>query len=473
MDINRLTIKEAREKLDNKEISSVELTKYYLDNISKLNPEINSYLEVFGDALENAKLADDLISSHKSKTLTGIPISIKDNILIEGKKASAASKILEGYVAPYDATVTKKLKDERAVFLGRTNMDEFAMGGSTENSSFGPTKNPKDIKRVPGGSSGGSAASVAMDGAMASLGSDTGGSVRGPAAFCGVVGLKPTYGSVSRYGLMAMGSSLDVIGPVTKTVTDSEILFNSIRGQDPYDSTTFPEGLYQKIDPKSNMKVGVPYGILEMGGLDKDVRENFDNSINKLKSLGYEIVDIKLPSIEYSLAVYYIIMPAEVSSNMARFDGIKYGLHVDGGDLLSDYLKTRREGLGKEVRRRILIGTYVLSSGYHDAYYNKALILREKIASEFNEAFSKVSAIVMPTAPGPAFKIGEKINDPLSLYLEDIFTVPANIVGIPAISVPSGNVEREGVSLPLGLQIMASHNGENVLFEIGKKFLGE
>lgn len=473
IDIANLTIKEAREKLDRKEFSSVELTQAYLDSISLQNKDINAYLEVYSDALDMAKEADEIIASGKSTNLTGIPISIKDNILVSGKKATAASKILEGYVAPYDATVIKKLKAEGAVFLGRTNMDEFAMGGSTENSAFGPTKNPKDTSRVPGGSSGGSVASVAMNGALASLGSDTGGSVREPAAFCGVVGLKPTYGGVSRYGLMAMGSSLDVIGPVTKTVTDSEILFNAIRGKDAMDSTTFGDGVYKKMEVKSKMRVGVPYHILDKGGIDKDVRENFDKSIESLKSLGYEIVDISLPSIEYSLAVYYILMPAEVSSNMSRFDGVKYGLHVDGENLLDDYLKTRREGLGKEVRRRILIGTYVLSAGYHDAYYNKAIILRQKISKEFEEAFSAVDIIATPTAPGPAFKIGEKINDPLALYLEDVFTVPANIVGIPAISIPSGNVEREGVSLPLGLQLMAPHDCENLLFEVGKKFLKE
>ncbi len=473
IDITKLTIKTAREKLDKKEFTAVELAQAYLDNISKVNNDINAYLEVFSDVLKQAEEADKLISSGKVSALTGIPISIKDNILIDGRCATSASKILEGFIAPYDATVVKKLKEQGAVFLGRTNMDEFAMGGSTENSAFGPTKNPKDTSRVPGGSSGGSVASVAMNGALGSLGSDTGGSVREPSAFCGVVGLKPTYGGVSRYGLMAMGSSLDVIGPVTNTVTDSEILFNAIKGKDVMDSTTFGDDIYENRELKSKMRVGVPYHILNNGGIDKDVRENFDKSIETLKSLGYEIVDITLPSIEYSLAVYYIIMPAEVSSNMSRFDGVKYGLHVDGDNLLDDYLKTRREGFGKEVRRRILIGTYVLSAGYHDAYYNKALILRQKISAEFKKAFEDVDVIVTPTAPGPAFKIGEKINDPLSLYLEDVFTVPANIVGIPAISVPSGNVDREGVSLPLGLQIMAPHDCENLLFEVGKKFLKE
>jgi aspartyl-tRNA(Asn)/glutamyl-tRNA(Gln) amidotransferase subunit A len=472
MDISKLTIKEARGLLDSKKISSKELTEAYLKNIQNINPEINAYLEVFTDAIENAEIADKAILQNDIKSLTGIPISLKDNILIKGKTATSASKILEGFVAPYDATVTKKLKNEKVVILGRTNMDEFAMGGSTENSAYGITRNPLDKTRVPGGSSGGSVASVAMNGALASLGSDTGGSVREPAAFCGVVGLKPTYGGVSRHGLMAMASSLDVIGPITKTVTDSEIVFDAIKGLDSYDSTTFGDGIYKKREVKSKMTIGVPYHIIEKG-LETDVKENFDASIKRLQSLGYEIVPITLPSIEYSLAVYYIICPAEVSSNMSRFDGVKYGLHVDSDNLLLDYLKTRGQGFGKEVRRRILIGTYVLSSGYHDAYYNKAWVLRQNITKEFNDVFEKVDAIITPTAPGPAFKIGEKIGDPLSLYLEDIFTVPANIAGIPAISIPSGTVNREGVDMPLGLQILAPHAAENIIFDIGKKFLGE
>ncbi len=473
IDIHSLTIKEAREKIKNKEISAKDLALAYLQNIEKNNPEINAYLEVFDDVLNQAEYVDSNLDSLKDAKLLGMPISIKDNILIEGRKATSASKILEGYVAPYDATVIRKLKKEGAIFLGRTNMDEFAMGGSTENSAFGPTKNPLDVTRVPGGSSGGSVASVAMDGAIASLGSDTGGSVREPSSFCGVVGLKPTYGSVSRYGLMAMGSSLDIIGPVTKMVTDAEILFNAIKGEDKLDSTTFGPNVYKKRDVKEKMVIGVPYHILDKGGVPEESRKIFDDSIERLKKLGYEIKDIKLPNIEYSLAVYYILMPAEVSSNLARFDGVKYGLHVDGNNLLEDYLKTRGQGFGKEVRRRILIGTYVLSAGYHDAYYNKALILRQKIKEDFDKAFAEVDAIVTPTTTGPAFKIGEKSNDPLSLYLEDVFTVPANIVGIPAISIPSGKVEKEGKTLPLGLQIMAPHNCEEVLFSIGKNFLGE
>lgn len=468
IDLHKLNIASARKHLDDGDFSIKELAETYLDHISKIDGDINAYLEVYDDVLTQAEALDKV--NKKNSLLYGMPIAIKDNILIKGKHVSSGSKILEGYIASYDATVIQKLKALGVVFLGRTNMDEFAMGSSTENSAFGVTKNPIDQSRVSGGSSGGSAGAVAMDGALFALGSDTGGSVREPASFCGVVGLKPTYGSVSRHGLIAMGSSLDVIGPITKKVADSEIVFNAIKGLDRFDSTTHePLGKNQKT-PKV---VGVPYHILEKGGISEKVLENFNQSIQKLKDLGYEIKDIKLPNIEYSLPVYYILMPAEASSNLARFDGVKYGFHVEGKDLLDDYLKTRGLGFGKEVRRRILIGTYVLSAGYHDAYYNKALALRQKITEDFTKAFSEVDVIVTPTTPGPAFKIGERVNDPLAMYLEDIFTVPANIVGLPAISIPSGFVEEGGISLPLGLQIISPHDSEDFLFDIGKKFNNE
>ncbi len=483
IDLTTLTIAGARKKLDAKEFTARELAEAYLAEIQKKNPEVNAYLEVYDDVLAQADAADAKIAAGDVQVLTGIPLAIKDNILITGKRATSASKILEGFVAPYDATVIDKLKKQGAVFLGRTNMDEFAMGGSTENSAFGVTRNPADTERVAGGSSGGSVAAVAMHGALAALGSDTGGSVREPSAFCGVVGLKPTYGRVSRHGLMAMGSSLDCIGPVTNTVTDAEILFNAIKGHDPLDGTTYPDGLYPKPAKKPHLVIGVPYHILEQDGIDPGVRKNFDQSIERLKKAGYEIRDISLPMIHYSLAVYYILMPAEVSSNMARFDGVKYGMHVDGKDLLADYVKTRGQGFGPEVRRRILIGTYVLSTGYYDSYYGKALLLRQKISDDFARAFADVDAIATPTTPSPAWKIGER-GDPLSVYLADIFTVTANIVGIPAVSLPSGTVpvgasSANGTSsagdknLPVGLQLMSSHDREDILFEIGKKFLNE
>ena len=469
-EFSKLTIEKARTLLDKKEISAVELAKYYLKNIEEKNKDLNVYLEVYDDVLKQAEEAQKLIDRGNSKSLTGIPLAIKDNILIKGRKASSASKILENYTATYNSTVSQKLIDEGVVFLGRTNMDEFACGGSTENSAYGPTRNPIDPTRVPGGSSGGSSASVAGDLALGALGSDTGGSIREPASFCGLVGLKPTYGSVSRYGLMAMGSSLDVIGPLAKTVTDAEIIFDAIKGKDKMDSTSIDiENSKLKIE---NFKIGVPRHLLEMEGIREDVLKNFEESIIKLKDLGYEVKDIELPNIDKSLAVYYIVMPAEVSSNMARFDGIKYGLSLDGENLLDVYKKTRGVGFGKEIRRRIILGTYVLSSGYYDSYYGKAMLARKILRQEFENAFKEVDAILTPTTTSPAFKIGE-ISDPLEMYLADIFTVSANIVGCPAISLPSGFSKVDGIDLPLGIQLMTPHSSEEILFKIGKEFLEE
>ncbi len=469
IDLKTLNIEKAHKALLAGDFTAVELATAYLDVINEKNKEINAYLEIYDDVLEQAEKADEIIKSGKSTTLTGIPFAIKDNILINGKKASSASKILEGYHATYDATVIKKLKKEGAIFLGRTNMDEFAMGGSTENSAFGVTRNPHDTSRVAGGSSGGSAAAVAMDGALCALGSDTGGSIRQPASFCGLVGLKPTYGAVSRYGVMAMGSSLDQIGPFGKTVGDMEMIFNSIKGQDSKDGTTIYDDTYkpERIGKKKPI-IGIPRHFLTKG-IDQDVLENFNSSVEKLKGQGYEIKEIELPNISYSLPVYYVIMPAEVSSNMSRFDGVKYGLHKEGKDGIDDYFVTRGEGFGREVRRRILLGTYVLSSGYYDAYYNRANAVRRIITEDFLKAYEKVDIILTPTTPAPAFKIGEKISDPVTMYLEDIFTVTANLTGMPAMSVPSGFSGK----LPLGLQIMARHGDEKTLFEVGKDFLGE
>jgi len=422
--------------------------------------------------LEQADEADKRLKAKKDvHVLTGIPLAMKDNILIKGRRAGAASKILEGYYATYDATVSRKLKEAGAVFLGRTNMDEFAMGGSTENSAYGPTKNPHDTSRVPGGSSGGSAAAVSMNGALAALGSDTGGSIRQPASFCGLVGLKPTYGSVSRYGLMAMGSSLDVIGPFAKTVEDAQIIFDAIHGKDPLDSTTISENTYGVKTLPKKFVVGVPYDFALGEGLHKTSAENFKKNIQHLEAAGCEIREVALPNIKYSLASYYIIIPAEVSSNVARYDGVKFGALEEGKDLLGDYLLTRGRLFGKEVRRRIILGTYVLSAGYYDAYYGKAVAVRSLIRADFKKVFdSGVHAVVTPTAPSPAFKIGEKTGDPLQMYLEDIFTVPANVAGIPAISIPSGTADIDSKKLPLGVQFMAAHGQEQLLFEIGKKF---
>lgn len=463
MDLSTLTIAKARKALDAKEFSALHLTNAYLTEIEKRDPEIHAYLEVWADsAREEAKKADEMIAAGKATTLTGIPLGVKDNILIKGRIASSASKILENYRASYDASVIEKLKAEGVVFLGRTNMDEFAMGSSTENSAFGVTKNPIDIARVPGGSSGGSAAAVAGNLALAALGSDTGGSIRQPASHCGIVGLKTTYGSVSRFGLMPMGSSLDQIGPLAKTVEDAQILFDAIRGHDANDSTSLPD--YELKG--AGKKIGVPRTFLKEG-VEPDVLAIFENTLERLKGMGYTVEDVEMPNLPYSLAVYYIICPAEVSTNLARYDGIRYGLSVPADTIGEVYTKTRGQGFGKETRRRILLGTFVLSSGYADAYYRKARAVRELIRDDFAKAFESYDAIALPTAPGPAFKIGEKANDPLAMYLEDIFSVTANLAGVPAISIPSGTVEREGKQLPVGFQLVAPHCGEGALFQIG------
>jgi len=467
IDVSKLNIKEIHDKLMAGEFSAVDLANYFLEKISKENENLFAFLEVYNDVLEQAKVADERIKKGEATLLTGIPIALKDNILFAGKIASASSKILENYKATYNATVVEKLLEAGAVLIGRTNMDEFAMGGSTENSAYGVTKNPFDSNRVAGGSSGGSIVAVAADMCVASLGSDTGGSIRQPASFCGVFGLKPTYGSVSRYGLMAMSSSLDVIGPVTKNIIDSEIIFDCIKGKDKYDSTSIDND----GGDGSVKKIGVPKNYLQ-SGLDTDVRMQFENSLKKLESEGYEIVDISedLKNLEHSLAVYYVIMPAEVSSNMARYDGVKYGSNIEGQNLIEGYFKTRGGLLGKEVKRRILLGTYVLSAGYADQYYNKAWQVRNLIKKDFTEAFKKVDVIAMPTSPTPAFKIGEKSEDPLQMYLADIFTVFANLVGVPAISIPDGFVSREEKNLPTGLQLVAPHLQEKRLFTLGKLF---
>jgi aspartyl-tRNA(Asn)/glutamyl-tRNA(Gln) amidotransferase subunit A len=465
------TVADARKALDSGDVTSRELTQAYLDAIKKKDGEIHAYLEVFDDALNQADAADKRLKKGETTPLLGIPIAIKDNILFDGHKASAASRMLENYTATYDATATAKLKEQGAVLIGRTNMDEFAMGSSTETSAFGTTKNPRDTTRVPGGSSGGSAAAVAADLAVAAYGSDTGGSIRQPAALCGVVGLKPTYGSVSRHGLMAMGSSLDVIGPLTKTVADAEVLFEAVRGEDAMDSTTVPDKR-KRVSTKKTYTIGVPRAFLKKG-VDKDVLAAFEDGLQTLKQAGHNVVDIELPTIEYALATYYIIMPAEVSANLARFDGVRYGLHVDGKDRIDDYRQSRGKGFGPEVRRRILLGTYVLSSGYYDAYYGKAMQARDRIRRDARTAFETVDAIATPTTPSPAFTFGEKTSDPLAMYLEDVFTVSANIIGIPALSVPHGTASRDDTELPVGFQLMAPELGESTLFALGKVLTGE
>ncbi len=468
IDLKTLTIKKAHDHLSKKDFTASDLAHAYVKEIQNKNPDINAYLETYADIDAQAKLADQKFEAGTAGILTGIPLAIKDNILIKGRIVSSASKMLQHYTGTYDATVISKLKEHAPVFLGRANMDEFAMGGSTENSAFGVTKNPWDTSRVSGGSSGGSAAAVAADMALAALGSDTGGSIRQPASFCGLVGFKPSYGAVSRHGLMAMASSLDQVGPIAKTAEDAELIFNAIRGKDRMDSTTL-EIINNTTEAKKHFRIGVPFSFMDKG-VDADVMKNFTDSLEALKKLGHEIVDIELPNIDHALAVYYILMPAEVSSNLARFDGVKYGLHKDGKDLLEEYLLSRKEGFGDEVRRRIILGTYVLSTGYYDAYYNKANIVRALLVRDFETAFENVDFVATPTSPIPAFKIGEKSADPLAMYLADIFTVSANITSLPAISVPSGFANREGKLLPLGIQFTAPFKHDDTLFTIGKLF---
>ncbi len=481
MNFSGLTIKKFHQGLINKEFSATEATKDFFDLIEEKDKEINAYLRLTKDlALSQARLTDGDLSEEKNiNILSGVPLAVKDNILIEDELCAAASKILMNYRAPYDATVIDKLKKAGAVFLGKTNMDEFAMGSSTENSAFKITKNPYDLERVPGGSSGGSAAAVASDMCVAALGSDTGGSITQPAGFCGVVGLKPTYGAVSRYGLIAMASSLDRIGPIAKTVEDAEILFREISGKDEFDSTSVdskPQTVNYKIEDIKKLKIGLPKEYF-IGGLDNYVSSEIKKAISNLKSIGFEIKEISLPHTEHALSVYYIIMPAEVSANLARFDGIRYS-RIKNAELrmqnLKDiYLKQRGEGFGDEVKRRIILGTFVLSSGYYDAYYNKAQKVRSLIKNDFDKAFDPsadgVDVILTPVSPTPAFKIGEKTSDPLSMYLSDIFTIPVNLAGLPALSMPVRNYKNSG-NLPVGFQLIGRHFKESDILGIGKYY---
>jgi aspartyl-tRNA(Asn)/glutamyl-tRNA(Gln) amidotransferase subunit A len=464
-------IRELHEKLINKQITSVELTQQYFDAIEKKDDEIGAYLTLTKElAMQQAKFVDEKIATGKEIDLIeGIPSAIKDNICIDGVRTTAGSKILDNYIAPYDATVIKKLKDVGAVFLGKTNLDEFAMGSSTENSAYKISKNPVDVARVAGGSSGGSVAAVAAGEAVWSLGTDTGGSIRQPASFCGVVGLKPTYGRVSRSGAIAMASSLDQIGPITNTVEDAAIILSRIAGEDILDATSaksadkkFEDYLIGDITGKT---IGVPKEYVD--GLDGEIKVVFEKSLEKFKALGAKVETISLPHSQYALPTYYIIMTSEVSSNLAKFDGIKFGLRADDKTdsdvaekelpkkLLETYLDTRRIGFGDEVKRRIMLGTYALSAGYYDAFYLKAQKVRAMIRKDFENAFKKVDFIYSPTAPEVAFKIGEKSKDPLKMYLSDIYTITANLAGVPAISFPIGTINHEEKDLPIGGQLMA------------------
>ncbi len=470
MEITSLTIKEIHEILKKKECSSKDLAQFYLDKIKDKDKDISAFLTITEDlAISQAKGVDKKIAEGKEiSLLAGIPCAVKDNMLVKDIKCTAGSKILENYLAPYDATVVKRLKEQDAIILGKTNLDEFAMGSSTENSAFFPTKNPRDLTRVPGGSSGGSAAALAGDMCIFSLGSDTGGSIRLPAAFCGVVGFKPTYGAVSRYGLIAFASSFEQIGPFTHTVSDAKIVFDTISGRDEMDSTSADLKLkaVEYCKDFKNLKIGIPKEYF-VKGMDPEMEKNVRSAIKKFESEGCKIEEISLPNTEYALACYYIIATSEASANLARYDGIKYGLSKSGESSLSDvYLYSRKEGFGAEVRRRIMLGTYALSSGYYDAYYSRAQKVRRLIREDFQKAFEMVDIILTPVSPVPAFKMGERASDPLSMYLSDIFTVSVNLALLPAISMPYGQVQ----NLPGAFQIIGRPFADRQILEISEIF---
>ncbi|MDQ1331798.1 MAG: aspartyl-tRNA(Asn)/glutamyl-tRNA(Gln) amidotransferase subunit [Thermodesulfobacteriota bacterium] len=473
MKLYELTIKEAHELLKKREISSQELTRAVLDRIAAVDEKVGAFITVAGEsAIAEAKLADKAIGKGDIRTLTGIPVAIKDLICTKGIRTTCASKILDNFIPPYDATVISKLKQEGAVIIGKLNMDEFAMGSSTENSGVKLTRNPWDLTRIPGGSSGGSAAAVAADMCLGAFGSDTGGSIRQPASHCGVVGLKPTYGRVSRFGLVAFASSLDQIGPLAKDVTDCAILAGAVSGYDPSDSTSVPRDVpdYSSFltEGLKEVKIGIPKEYDSTQGLDPEVSSAVMNARKVMEKLGGKCVEISLPNTQYAVPVYYVIAPSEASSNLARFDGVKYGFRDKEKENLMDmYRSTRSKGFGPEVKRRIIIGTYCLSAGYYDAYYKKASQVRTLIMEDFRKAFEICDLILSPVAPTPAFKIGEKADDPLTMYLSDIFTLSANLAGIPGMSVPCGF---SSGGLPIGLQLMGKHFSEEMLFKAAYNF---
>lgn len=469
-DLHTLTISELSKKLASGACSSEDIVKDVLDAIDRSDDRIGAYVSLDREAvLLDATAADEARAAGKTGALLGIPVAVKDLLNVKGQSCTCSSKILDGYTAPYDATVIQRLKDAGAILLGRVNMDEFAMGSSTESSALRKTVNPWDEERVPGGSSGGSAACVAADEAIASLGSDTGGSIRQPAAFCGCVGLKPTYGRVSRYGLTAFASSLDQIGPLTKTVEDAAMLLEAMCGWDKMDSSSLdkPVPAFSASLPKEHSLAGMKLGLPKeyfMEGMDPEVEAAVRDAVEHCRSLGAEIVDISLPHSKYAIAVYYIIATAEASANLARFDGIRYGMRLDGKDPAELYGRTRAAGFGSEVKRRIILGTYVLSSGYYDAYYLKAQKVRTLIRNDFSEAFKQCDAILSPVTPTPAYKLGAKTDDPLEMYLDDILTTPVNLAGNCALSVPCGF---SSSGLPMGLQIIGDFLEEETILKVG------
>jgi aspartyl-tRNA(Asn)/glutamyl-tRNA(Gln) amidotransferase subunit A len=469
MQIDTLTIDSTRTAIASKQISASTLVERFYGKIKAEDAEIHAYLTLSEDrALKQAKHIDDLVSKGDPlPPLAGVPLGIKDVMVTNGIRTTAGSKTLGNFIPPYDCTAVARLEAAGAIVLGKMNCDEFAMGSSNENSAYGPVRNPRDTSRVPGGSSGGSAAAVAAGTAVATLGSDTGGSIRQPASFCGVVGLMPTYGRVSRYGLIAFASSLDHIGPLTKTVKDAAILLRVIAGRDPLDSTSadvpVPDYEADLAKPVAGLKIGVPKEYFSEG-LDAEVRTAVEAGIAKLRSAGCEIIPISLEHTAYAIPTYYVIATAEASANLARFDGVRYGYRAKGARTLAEmYRKSRDEGFGAEVKRRIMLGTYALSSGYYDAYYLKAQRVRTLLTRDFEQAFQKVDAIVTPTAPTPAFRLGEKSDDPLSMYLADIYTVTADLAGIPGISVPCG---KSTSGLPIGLQVLGRHFDESTVLRV-------
>ncbi len=473
--LNQLTISELTARLARREISARDITRACLDQVGRVDSKIHAFLSHDpADALAQADAADKAIANgatHQKQPLLGVPIATKDVIAVKGHPLNCGSKILGNFISPYDATVIQRLKAAGAIVFGRLNMDEFAMGSSTENSAFGLTRNPWDTTRIPGGSSGGSAAAVAADECIAALGSDTGGSIRQPAALCGVVGLKPTYGRVSRYGLVAFASSLDQIGPFARDVRDAATLLEVLSGADPRDSTSVPQPVPHYAANLTGDIKGLKLGLAKeymIGGLDPEVKRAVDAAVKQLEQLGAEIVEVSLPHTDYAVATYYIIATAEASANLARFDGVRYGLRVDGNDPVEMYGRTRGAGFGAEVKRRIILGTYVLSSGYYDAYYLRAQKVRTLIRQDFLKAFEKVDAIVTPTTPTAAFKAGEKSDDPLQMYLSDIFTISCNLAGICGISIPCGFTQSP--KLPIGLQLLGKPFGEETILRIAHAY---
>lgn len=465
MKLNELTIKEASEGLKKKKFTSVELTKACLARIKKRNPEINAFISVFEkEALEEAKKADEMIKKKKQKALTGIPFCVKDAINTLDRRSTGSAKILDNYVSPYEATVIRKIREQGAVLIGKNNCDAFGHGASNENSMYGSVKNPHDLTKVAGGSSGGTAAAVADDMCIFGIGEDTGGSIRQPASFCGIVGLRPSYGRNSRYGIMPMASSLDTVGPMTKTVEDAAILMEVMAGRDELDATTVESPKSIKfVKSIKSLRIGIPKEYFDVEGMDEEVKVVIEKEIEKLKKLrNLEIVGVSLPMTKYAIPVYYIIVPSEDSSNLGRLDGIRYGVRAEAKNLYDTYAKTRAQGFPEEVKRRIMIGTYALSAGYYDAYYRKAQKVRTLIIKDFEKVFQQVDLLVTPTTPTPAFGIGEKKNDVLAMYLADVFVSPAAVAGLPAISIPAGETKKK---LPVGLQIIGPRLSEDLVLK--------